>query len=218
MRRALFKASPVLKVLFGLGIFAWMAASGKLNFAQIAKGLAHWPLMLAILGLGYSQIGLCVWRWTMLLHAQDIPLSFRRAWGLTMIGVLFNIVIPGAVSLRRRHDGGEGDCDRRRLRPARVQTDRRVDPQCAGPANQDRRAAQLSRAPRRHRAGEGAVVLALRYPPLVPAEAGTQNPYKVLDSRLRGNERMSDAPAYFFICLPRNSCVRLQASAAASLL
>ena len=97
VRRALSKASPVLKVLFGVGIFAWMAASGKLNFAQIAKGLAHWPLMLAILGLGYCQVGICVWRWTMLLHAQDIPLSFRRAWGLTMIGVLFNVVIPGAV-------------------------------------------------------------------------------------------------------------------------
>jgi glycosyltransferase 2 family protein len=97
MRRALSKAGPALKVLFGVGIFAWMAASGKLNFAQIAKGLAHWPLMLAILALGYCQIGICVWRWTMLLHAQDIPLSFRRAWGLTMIGVLFNVVIPGAV-------------------------------------------------------------------------------------------------------------------------
>ena len=97
MRRALSKASPVLKVLLGVGIFAWMAASGKLNFAQIAKGLAHWPLMLAILGLGYCQIAICVWRWTMLLHAQDIPLSYRRAWGLTMIGVLFNVVIPGAV-------------------------------------------------------------------------------------------------------------------------
>jgi uncharacterized protein (TIRG00374 family) len=74
-----------------------MAASGKLNLAQVAKGLAHWPLMLAILGLGYCQTGMVVWRWTMLLHAQDIPLSFRRAWGLTMIGALFNVVIPGAV-------------------------------------------------------------------------------------------------------------------------
>ena len=97
MRRALSKLSPVLKVLFGVSIFTWMAASGKLNFAQVAKGLAHWPLMLVILGVSYSQIAIMVWRWTMLLRAQDIPLSFRRAWGLTMIGVLFNVVIPGAV-------------------------------------------------------------------------------------------------------------------------
>ena len=97
MRRALSKAGPVLKVLLCAGIFAWMAASGKLNLAQIAKGLAHWPLMLGILGLGYCQAGIMVWRWTLLLHAQDIPLSFRRAWGLTMIGLLFNVVIPGSV-------------------------------------------------------------------------------------------------------------------------
>jgi uncharacterized protein (TIRG00374 family) len=97
MKRALSKASPVLKVLFGAGIFAWMAASGKLNLAQIAKGLTHWPLMLGVLGLGCCQIGIMVWRWTLLLHAQDITLPFRRAWGLTMIGLLFNVAIPGSV-------------------------------------------------------------------------------------------------------------------------
>jgi uncharacterized membrane protein YbhN (UPF0104 family) len=97
VKRALSKASPVLKVLFGAGIFVWMAASGKLDLAQIAKGFAHWPLMLAILGLGYCQIGIMVWRWRLLLHAQGIPLSVRRTWGLTMIGLLFNVAIPGAV-------------------------------------------------------------------------------------------------------------------------
>ena len=50
----------------------------------------------------------------------------------------------GAVSLRRRHDGGEGDRDRRRLCAARLQADRRTDPQRARPADQVRRAAQLS--------------------------------------------------------------------------
>jgi hypothetical protein len=31
-------------ILVGAAIFAWMAASGKLDLAQIAKGFAHWPL------------------------------------------------------------------------------------------------------------------------------------------------------------------------------
>ena len=39
----------------------------------------------------------------------------------------------GAVSLRRRHDGGEGDRDRRRLCPARLQEDGRTHPQRVGP-------------------------------------------------------------------------------------
>jgi hypothetical protein len=41
MKRALSKATPVLKPLFGAGILAWMAVSGKLDLAQIARGLAH---------------------------------------------------------------------------------------------------------------------------------------------------------------------------------
>jgi uncharacterized membrane protein YbhN (UPF0104 family) len=97
MKRALSKASPVLKVLFGAGIVAWMASSGKLNLAQVARSLSHWPIMVAILGLGYSQVGLTAWRWKLLLEAQEIWLPYKRAWGLTMVGMLFNVVIPGAV-------------------------------------------------------------------------------------------------------------------------
>jgi uncharacterized membrane protein YbhN (UPF0104 family) len=84
-------------VLFGAGIFAWMAWSGKLNLAQVGHSLSRWPTMLAIIGLGYTQVGVMAWRWTLLLQAQDIRLSFRRTWGLMMIGMLFNLAIPGAV-------------------------------------------------------------------------------------------------------------------------
>jgi len=97
MKRALSKASPVLKILFGAGILAWMASSGKLNLAQVARTLSHWPIVLAILGLGYSQVGITAWRWKLLLEAQEIWLPYGRAWGLTMVGMLFNVVIPGAV-------------------------------------------------------------------------------------------------------------------------
>jgi uncharacterized membrane protein YbhN (UPF0104 family) len=86
-----------LKVLFGVGLFTWMVTSGKLNLAQVAGALSKWPMMLAILALGYLQIGITTWRWKMLLRAQDILLSFRQAWDLMMIGMLFNVVIPGAV-------------------------------------------------------------------------------------------------------------------------
>lgn len=97
MKRALSKAAPVLKVLFGVGIVAWMASSGKLNLAQVARSLSQWPVILAIAGLAYSQVAITVWRWRLLLEAQEIWLPYRRAWGLTMIGMLFNVVIPGAV-------------------------------------------------------------------------------------------------------------------------
>jgi len=97
MKRALSKAAPFLKVVFGVGIVAWMASSGRLNLAQVARSLSRWPIMLAMAGLAYSQVAITVWRWRLLLEAQEIRLSYRRAWGLTMIGMLFNVVIPGAV-------------------------------------------------------------------------------------------------------------------------
>src|SRR5438270_7681862 len=97
MKRALSKASPVLKVLFAAAILTWMVSSGKLNLAQVARTLAQWPMMLALAALAYSQIAITAWRWNLLLRAQDIQLPYTRAWGLTMIGMLFNVVIPGAV-------------------------------------------------------------------------------------------------------------------------
>jgi len=97
MTRLRPKAGVVLKLLFGAGVFAWMAWSGKLNLSQVARSLSRWPAMLAIAGLGYTQIGVVAWRWRSLLQAQDIRLSFRRTWGLVMIGLLFNLALPGAV-------------------------------------------------------------------------------------------------------------------------
>jgi uncharacterized membrane protein YbhN (UPF0104 family) len=97
MMRGLSKLGPVLKVLFGIGIVAWMASSGKLNLVQVGRTLSQWPVMLVILALAYSQVGITAWRWQLLLAAQEIRLPFRQAWGLTMTGMLFNVVIPGAV-------------------------------------------------------------------------------------------------------------------------
>ncbi len=91
------KAGIAAKVLFGAVIFGWMAWSGKLDLAQVGKAISHWPLMLAIVTLGYGQIAVTAWRWNLLLRAQQIDLPYERAWGLTMIGMLFNIVVPGAV-------------------------------------------------------------------------------------------------------------------------
>ena len=97
MPRILSKAAPVLKVLFGAAIVAWMVSSGKLNLAVVGKSLSAWPIMLAMLALGYSQVAITAWRWRLLLRAQQICLSFGQSWGLTMIGMLFNVVIPGSV-------------------------------------------------------------------------------------------------------------------------
>ena len=91
------KLGILLKVLFGAAIFGWMTGSGKLNLAQVAHSLSNWPMVVGIAGCAFSQVAITTWRWKMLLKAQEIRLSFRVSWALVMIGMLFNVVIPGAV-------------------------------------------------------------------------------------------------------------------------
>ena len=52
----------------------------------------------AAFGLYGTSILVCVWRWKILLAVQNIHLPFLRLAQLSMIGVFFNLVIPGAVS------------------------------------------------------------------------------------------------------------------------
>jgi hypothetical protein len=91
------KPSQLIKLLLGLAFFAWMAYSGKVNLHQVAGGLSQWPAILAMLVLLSIQPAVTAWRWNLLLGAQEIRLPYKRAFGLTMIGLLFNVVIPGAV-------------------------------------------------------------------------------------------------------------------------
>ena len=87
----------VLKVCLGAGILTVMALTGKMDLARIGRSLAQWPLMLCILGLGYAQLAVVAFRWNFLLRTQALGLPFSRAWSLTMIGILFNAVIPGGI-------------------------------------------------------------------------------------------------------------------------
>jgi uncharacterized protein (TIRG00374 family) len=77
----------------------------------------HWPLLIAAGLLFYLQIGLATWRWNLLLAAQGIIFPYRTAFSLSMIGALFNIVIPGSVGgdlmkayhVSRRAEGKRGE-------------------------------------------------------------------------------------------------------------
>jgi hypothetical protein len=97
MMRISSKLRPVLKIVLGAAFLIWMVYSGKLDLSQIGRSLSHWPELVAILILLYAQVATTAWRWNLLLRAQEIRFPYSRAMSLTMIGVLFNVVIPGAV-------------------------------------------------------------------------------------------------------------------------
>lgn len=91
------RARQLLKFVLGGAFLFWMVHSDKLNVRQVVDSLARWRTLMAILSLLYLQRAVIAWRWNLLLRAQEIRIPYRRAFGLTMIGFLFNLVIPGAV-------------------------------------------------------------------------------------------------------------------------
>ncbi len=95
VKRALLTA---LQILLTAGIVWWVFREpGKR--AEIASTLAgadgKW-LLAGLLGYGFVEL-IATARWQLLLHVQDIHLSFRRVLALTMIGVFFNFFIPGGT-------------------------------------------------------------------------------------------------------------------------
>src|SRR5262249_29123467 len=91
------RAIHVAKVVLAVALISWMIGSGKLNLAQVVGAATHWPELLAMAAVAYAQLALTAWRWNLLLDAQGVALTFRQVFSLTMIGVLFNAVIPSSV-------------------------------------------------------------------------------------------------------------------------
>ncbi len=99
MHRNLSKAlSLVLKIAFAVGVIYWMAHSGKLNLQVVGRAFAEqWPTALFLLFTLYLQVAIISWRWNILNGALGFGISYREAFSLSMIGLLFTVVIPGSV-------------------------------------------------------------------------------------------------------------------------
>jgi uncharacterized protein (TIRG00374 family) len=87
-----------IKILFAASVLGWMTYTGRLNFTQIGGAFRQWPQMLAIVAIFYAQITLMTFRWHLLTKALGFNLGYRRAFSLSLIGLLFTVVLPGAVS------------------------------------------------------------------------------------------------------------------------
>jgi uncharacterized protein (TIRG00374 family) len=96
-RRAGPRVIGVLKIAVGAALIIWMIRMGKLEPSALARAGSHWVLLVAAASIFYVQIAITAWRWNLLLRAQEIVVSLWEAFSLTMIGSLFNVVIPGSV-------------------------------------------------------------------------------------------------------------------------
>ena len=86
-----------LKVALAVGLVVWMVRGGRLDLSQVAGAFERWPELAGVAVIYSMVVGITAWRWNLLLRAQGIQMCLREAFSLTMIGLLFNIVIPGSV-------------------------------------------------------------------------------------------------------------------------
>ena len=88
----------VLKLAVVAAVLCWMARHGLVSLATMSRCLAHVPLLVAASVLLVSQTLLCIARWRLLVAAHGVVLGFRRAAELTLIGMFFNVALPGSVT------------------------------------------------------------------------------------------------------------------------
>ena len=90
--------ATILKTGLAVAVIAWLVRSGRLDITQIARAGSDWPRLVAIGVIFYLQIAIMAWRWRILSAALGFGMSRARTFALTMIGMLFNTAMPGAVS------------------------------------------------------------------------------------------------------------------------
>jgi uncharacterized protein (TIRG00374 family) len=87
----------LIKVLIAAIPIAWLVRTGAFDFAALGIFVER-PALLGV-NLAVFAIGLFVatLRWNVLLRAVDVHLPLRRAVQLQLIGMFFNVAIPGNV-------------------------------------------------------------------------------------------------------------------------
>ena len=118
----------VLKIGLAVGIMVFMLATGRLDLSQMAAVRHAWPELALVAALfGFTFLCAAV-RWRILLASQGIAVSVPRAFALSMIGIVFNTVIPGSVSgdLVKAYYIGKSVDERRARAVATILVDRVV--------------------------------------------------------------------------------------------
>ena len=80
----------------GVGLLVYLAKSGLINFPALEQLFTRWPLTLAALALILLHITLISWRLSLLFRPQGLTLPVRTSIRLTLVGLFFDIFMPGA--------------------------------------------------------------------------------------------------------------------------
>lgn len=88
----------VLRVALGIGLLWYLGTSGAIHWPALAGLFRAWPITLVAFLLLLVDMMVTAWRLCVLLAARGMHLSVAGSTRLTLIGIFFNICLPGSVS------------------------------------------------------------------------------------------------------------------------
>jgi uncharacterized protein (TIRG00374 family) len=92
------RLSLLLKLTFVVILLYFMAKKGFLSAEETLKALRQWNLILPAFGFLILTLLLASWRWHLLLGAAGLNLGYRRTLEFNLVGLFFNIALPGSVT------------------------------------------------------------------------------------------------------------------------
>jgi uncharacterized protein (TIRG00374 family) len=84
----------IIRIAIAVGIIGWLVSKNYEGLVKALKGFNYYWLIPAAVLYG---LHLCAgaWRWWLLLHVQDVKISFFETLSLTLQGFFFSLVLPG---------------------------------------------------------------------------------------------------------------------------
>jgi uncharacterized protein (TIRG00374 family) len=92
------RISLFLKIAFVAVLLFFMAKKGFLSAEETLNALRQWNLVLPAFGFLILTLILASWRWHLLLLAAGLNLGYRRTLEFNVVGLFFNIALPGSVT------------------------------------------------------------------------------------------------------------------------
>lgn len=86
------------KLLLVAGLLYFLAKKGFLSVEATGAALTQWQYTMPAAFALFCGTLTAITRWYWLLRAQGIVIPFRRGFSLSLVGMFFNMALPGAVS------------------------------------------------------------------------------------------------------------------------
>jgi glycosyltransferase 2 family protein len=87
----------LLRVAIGIGVLAYLAKSGQINFSSLIRLFHAWPITLTALLFLLLDILMMSVRASLLFRTARLSLSLANSVQLNLVGFLFSTFLPGAA-------------------------------------------------------------------------------------------------------------------------